>query len=115
MCVVAGERRHEHQQRRLRQVEIGEQPLDDAEAVARRDEEPRFGLAGAHAPVVVGRRLERAQAGRADGDDAAAARARRVDRGDGRRRNPVPLRVHPVRGEVLGFAPAGTCRRRRAA
>src|ERR1700687_3527270 len=36
--VVAGKRRDQHQQRGFRQVEIGEQPVDYAEAVTRRDE-----------------------------------------------------------------------------
>src|SRR3990172_11235046 len=36
------ERRHEHEQGRFRQVEISEQPVDDAEIIARRDEQLRF-------------------------------------------------------------------------
>ena len=32
--VVAGEGRDQHEQRRFRQVEIGDQPVDDLEAVA---------------------------------------------------------------------------------
>ena len=92
-----------------------QQPVDDAEAVARRDEERGFGFAGAHAPGVVGRRFERAQAGRADGDDAAAARARRVDRGGGRRPECDSARRASGARRDPRFRPAGTCRRRRAA
>ena len=98
---------HEHQQGRARQVEVGEHDVHGAEAVARRDVEVRVFVDGDHrAPgtqvffelaqgaldagrVVawgaVGRRpdrcrLQRADRGRADGDDAASAQLRVVDR-----------------------------------
>ena len=45
--IAAGEGRDEHQQGRLRQVKVGDQPVDDAEPVSRRDEDGRFCRAGA--------------------------------------------------------------------
>ncbi len=100
---VTGESRHEHQQRRFREVEVRAEPFDDAKPVARRDEEPRFGFAGAHTAGRIRRGFERAQAGRADGDDPPAPRARRIDGGDGLGRDAIPLGVHPVGGKVLAF------------
>src|SRR5437879_4774406 len=44
--VVAGEGRHQHQQRRFRQVEIGDQARDSLERIAGRDEQRGVGAAG---------------------------------------------------------------------
>ena len=44
--VVPSEGRDEHQQCRFRHVEVGQESVDDAEAVARRDEQTRFAVAG---------------------------------------------------------------------
>src|SRR4030095_12196305 len=49
--VYASERRHQHQQRRAWQMEIGEQAVDDTEAIARRDKERGLGAARAHGTV----------------------------------------------------------------
>src|SRR5665213_3872914 len=49
-AAVPRERRHEHQKCRTRQVEVGEQRVDDAELEARRDEEVRLALTGRDAP-----------------------------------------------------------------
>ena len=80
---MAGERAHQHQQRALRQVEVGQQQVDDAELEARRDEEVGFSRALRRAvrPARAQRGgFERAQAGRADGDDRGrrAARVRAI-------------------------------------
>ena len=40
--LAAGERRHQHQQRRLRQMEVGQQRIDHPEAIARADEQRRL-------------------------------------------------------------------------
>ena len=58
-------------------MEVGEQRVDHAEAVARADEDARSRRRPARtAPSVAGRALERAHHRRADRDHAAAARAR---------------------------------------
>jgi hypothetical protein len=98
---VAGERRHEHQQRRLREVEVRAQPFDDAKPVAGRDEQPRFGFTGVHLPD----------------SSAAASSARRLVvpiatirppraraasiGGNGLGRNAIALGVHPVSFDVV--------------
>jgi len=41
---VPGKRGHQHQQGRTRQMKVGQQAVDDAEAEARRDEQRGFGL-----------------------------------------------------------------------
>ena len=86
-------------------------------AEAGRDEEVGLAATGCSARRPARRRrLERAQGGRADGDDAAAARrARRAIASAAVGADLVPLAVHPVLGEVARCAPAGRCRRRRAA
>ena len=84
-------------------MEIGEQPVDDAEPVAGRDEQRRVATPRLQPSRGVRRGLQRPQAGRADGDDAPAARARALDGIDGRGRDLVGLRMHPVLGQVLGL------------
>ena len=84
-------------------MEIREQPVDDAKAESRGDEQRGLGLAGRNAALLVGGRLERAQRRRADGDDAAATGTRRGDGGGGLGRDPVPLAVHPVRGQIVAL------------
>src|SRR5205823_5727218 len=68
-AVLAGEGADQHQQRGARQVEVGEQPVDDPEAESRIDEQP--GLAAQFAGLRGG--FERAQRSRAYGEHAAAA------------------------------------------
>src|SRR6185437_14397518 len=77
--VMAAERAGEHQQRGSRQMEIRQQAIDDPEAITGRNEQRRFRRAGMNVACVIGGRLERPQARRADRNDASAARARGVD------------------------------------
>src|SRR6185437_1008648 len=78
-AVEPSESGDQHEERRARQMEVGEQDIDRAEAIARRDEQR--GLAGERADMtlLVGSTLEEAQRRRTDGDDAAAFSARGVD------------------------------------
>src|SRR5437868_3777155 len=66
-AIGAGERAHQHEQRRFREVEVGDEVVDDAKLVARIDEQIRRALAGRPAA-----RLERAQRGGAERDDRPA-------------------------------------------
>src|SRR5271166_5155319 len=68
----------EHEERRARQMEIGQEGVDRAEAVARRDEDR--GLAGEwpNSAALVRCGLEKASGGRADADDPPALRTGRV-------------------------------------
>src|SRR5690606_10521986 len=75
-ALEAGERRHEHEERRARQVEVREEKVDRLEPVARRDEEPRLAGERANPAALVGRALEEAERGGAYRDDAAPGRAR---------------------------------------
>ena len=95
--------RHEHQQRRFRQMEVGEQPVDDAEAIAGRDEEPRFALRRrARVPSVVGGRFERAHGSscRRRGRGRRARASRRSPRRSPPERDTT--RHASVLGEILG-------------
>ena len=82
-------------------MEIGQQRVDGAEAIAGGDEDRRLAFEGAKRAVLAGGAFEQPRRGRADGDDAAAARARRVERRGGRRVEPAPFRVHGVAGGVV--------------
>ena len=94
---VAGESAHQHHERALGQVEVGDQQLHHLEAKARGDEDVGFarGLAAA------GPGFERAHRGGAYGHDAAAALAAALQRRQRVRRHLVPLAVHAVFGQVL--------------
>ena len=102
--------RHEHQQRRLRQVEVGEQPVDDAEPEARRDEElasrasPARTRPSSSAADSSARRLVVPTATTLPPRARAASIAATVSGG-----NPVPLGVHPVLARGPRSRPAGTC------
>src|SRR5262245_59346138 len=94
------ERRDEHEQRRLGEMEVRDEAIDDAKAIARRDEE--IGLAAPGGDVAVARgRLERSQARGPDRDHARPTLMRALDGGCGRRRELVSLAVHAVVGEAL--------------
>ena len=54
-------------------MEAGEQAVDDSDAALRRDHEIGPAAGRDHVAGAIGRRLERAHDGRADGDDAVAA------------------------------------------
>ena len=112
---VAGEGGDEHQQRAARQVEVGDQAVDDAELEARRDED--VGLA-AHR-LAACRRAPPTRA-RARSSCRRRRRGRRapraaLDRRDRRAPHLEPLAVHAVLARCRPRAPAGRCPRRRAA
>ena len=96
----AHQRADQHEQGRFGQVEIGHQAVDRAEAVARGDEDIGVALERADDAVGAGGAFEQAQAGGADGDHAAARRARAVQAVGGVRVDPSPFAVHPV---IVGF------------
>src|SRR6185437_5947043 len=77
--VMAAERAGQHQQRGSRQMEIRQQAIDDPKAITGRNEQRSFRRAGMNVARVIGGRLDRPQARRADRNDASAARARGVD------------------------------------
>src|SRR5439155_4837013 len=98
----SGERRHEHQQRRLRQMKIGEQAIDDAEAESGGDEEACLAGQGLHS-ASIGRRLERPQRRRPDSQNTSAASTRDRDRLSCGRRNIKSFGMHSMLRKVLGF------------
>ena len=99
--VEPGQRRDQHQQRRARQVEIGQQHVDRAKPVARQDEQPRLAVEGPDLAAFGGGAFEEAHAGRADRDDAPAGRARGVDAGGGFGVDDAALGMHAVRSRVV--------------
>ena len=62
----------QHEQRGAWEVKVGEQTIDDAEAIAGCDEEPGFAASRAKTSVLGGASLQRPHHGGADGDHAAA-------------------------------------------
>src|SRR4051812_41315387 len=70
-AVASGEGGDEHEERRLRQVEVGEQRAHDAEVEARVNKDVGFAGAGDEPTrVLSGDKLKGADGGSADGDDA---------------------------------------------
>ena len=98
----AGECRSEYEKRRARQVEVGEQPVDDPETKSRSDEKRRLRRAGADPRRRRGG-LQRAQRRRTDRNDGTPGRARRGDRRGSRIGNVEALAVHAMLREILGF------------
>src|SRR3954469_12638512 len=89
-AVEAREGRDQHEERRARQMEVGEEPVDRAEPVAGRDEE--IGRAGPCAePAAVARRREGAERRGPDRDHAPAILAGAVPRFGRLARHRVPL------------------------
>jgi len=96
-----GEGADQHEQGRARQVEVGEQQVDGAKAVARQDVDAGLAGEGLNRAVGGGRSFEQAERRGADRDDAPAGRAGGVD-GPGRcLRQLAGLQVHPVVARVL--------------
>ena len=83
-------------QGRTRQVEIGQQHVDRAEAVAGHDEQSGVAGKGPHIAVLGCGGFEEAQARRSDRDDAPALAPRRGDPFGGLGRNNPPFGVHRV-------------------
>ena len=99
----AGKGRDQHEQRRARQVEIGHQHVDRPEAIAGRDEDVGRAGPGRELAVVVGRAFEQPQRGRADRDDAAAARRAALSRSAVAADDRAALGMHLVVGGVVGL------------
>ena len=94
--VEARQRRHQHEQGRARQVEIGHQGVDGAEPVARRDEDRSLAGKGRQPLLALRRAFQDAQRGGADGDDLVAARPHGAQRGDRLCAHLAPLGMHAV-------------------
>src|SRR2546425_1143 len=92
----ARERRDEHEERGARQVEVRQERVHDAEAVARRDIDAGVTLERPHAPVRLGRALERARRRGPYREDAPLLDARPVHRVGDRPRNRHALGQEPV-------------------
>ena len=104
--VLAGERRHQHQQRAFRQMEVGEQRVDAADAVTRENEDPGFPrerLQFAFAGVVVAHRaFERTHHRRAHRNHATAALAGAAHLRDQFGAHVQPFAVHAMFAHVVG-------------
>ena len=98
---VSGERGDEHEERRAGQVEIGEQAIDDAEAIPWCDEQRGFCVSRCDISARCSRRLQRTQARRADRDDIVAAGAGAFDRCHGRCGNAESLAMHAMLCQVV--------------
>src|SRR5690606_34650922 len=82
--VAAGKGADQHDQRRFRQMEIGQQDIDAAKAITGINKNARVALKGRDLATGA-RRFERAHSGGADGENATTARTRRLHlRADGR-------------------------------
>ena len=84
-------------------MEIGQEQVDRAEAVARQDEEPGLAVEFADPAALVGGAFEEAQARRSDRDDAAAAGAGGVDPGGRLGTDHPAFGMHPMPARVLGL------------
>ena len=78
--VEPAEGRDQHEQRRARQMEIGQHQVDRAEFVAGRDEDRGFAGEGPQFAILAGGAFQQPQRGRADRDDPPAFGARRIER-----------------------------------
>ena len=101
--VLARERGHQQQQRRARQVEVGDERIDRTERVGRHDvfAGPAAGRRE-RAARGVRHRLQCAHARGAHRDQAAAVRARRAHGGSRGRTDIEPLLLHVVVTRVVG-------------
>ena len=100
-AIETGEGCDEHHKRRARQVEIGQQQVDGAEAIAGQDEQARLAREFLHLPRLDRGAFEEAQTRRADRDDAAAPSARRIDPLRHRGSHNAPFGVHPMLARVI--------------
>ena len=100
--LAAGERADEHEQRRLRQVEVRQKSAQDLEVKSRVNEERRLPRVRPHAPAVFLRhRFKRPGRRRADGNDAAALVLRAGDCRCAARGDIEDLRVNRVRLDLV--------------
>ena len=84
-------------------MEVGDEAVDGAEAVAGGDEDRGVALERPDPPGLVGGAFQQAQRGRADRDDPAARGPRRVEPGGRRGRDPAPFGVHDMVVGVVGL------------
>ena len=93
----------QHEQGRFRQVEIGHQHIDSAEAVTRGDEDGGIALERLYLALRRGGAFEQPQTGCADADDAAAGGVDGIQGRGGIGGDHAPFGVHPVVGRVVGL------------
>src|SRR5579862_1756143 len=100
---VSRKRAYQHQQRRLGQMEVGEQHIHHLKAKARCNEEPRLARPGCKAvlPASERRRLERPYDRSTDRNHPAASSPRLRDRLTGGSAHRRLLRVQYVRGHLV--------------
>lgn len=98
---AAHQGRDEHQQRALRQVEVGDQRIHRLDGHAGGDEDLRKAAARVHDAVLCGHGFQRAHARGAHAHDPAPAGARGVDRLRLLGRHLIVLAVHVVVGDIF--------------
>ncbi len=84
-------------------MEVGPKAIDDAKAIAWRNEDVGWARLRAHAAIFIGGGLKRAQRRGADGDDAPALGLGAVDRSGRLLGDFTPLGMHDVRIGIFGF------------
>ena len=84
-------------------MEVGDQPVDPAKAIAGCDEDRGVAFERTDHAVFAGGTFDQPQAGRADRDDAPAAGPHRVQPVGGRGVDPAPFGVHFVIVRILGL------------
>ena len=99
--LAARERRDQHDERGLRQVEIRHECIHHLEAVARVDVDARPACGRLHVSVLLRPALERAARRCTDADHASAARLRLVDKRRRLRRDNAVFAVHIVLLDVV--------------
>ena len=97
----SGKGGNEHQQRRLRQMKVRDNAVDDPENETGINEQPGTSLPGSDRSVFLCGGLKGAHAGRPDGNDAPALALRAVDRFGCIRSDLKALRQHPVFGDLF--------------
>ena len=95
------QRRYQHDERGLRQVEIGDQRVHDLKAIAGIDEDIRPAGAGPHGAILRRLRLHGAAACGTHADDPAAVFLRLVDKVCRLLRDDTVFAVHGVVGDLL--------------
>ena len=82
-------------------MKIGQQNIDRAKAITRRNEDRGFAAERLDRAVLGGSTFQQPQRGGADRDDAATLRARRIERVGGFAGDHTPFRMHLVSGGIV--------------
>ena len=77
-------------------MEIGDQQVNGAKAVSRRDKDIRLPLKGMDHPLFIGRAFQKPQTGRPDRDETSAIGPYRIHLCRRRRGDKAAFRMHPV-------------------